>query len=314
MLTRYLHPLGVAGCFFIAGCCAVTATLTTVAAEPSSFDLKLRFERESVDGSDHYESMVRGETWVASQTAIIVCDMWDSHHCYNAVQREKEFAPRLNSVVSQVRHWGGIVIHSPSGCMDAYANHPARKRAMSVPASPSYPDQIESWCYKIASEENVEYPIDQSDGGEDDTPEEKANWERQLRFEGRDVKQPWKKQIDMIQVDANHDYISDSGKEIWNIIQNHGATNVILSGVHTNMCVLGRPFGLRRMASAGINVVLIRDLTDTMYNPLAKPYVSHFEGTDLIIRYIERHICPTITSDQLIGGSPFRFAGDLRSQ
>jgi type 1 glutamine amidotransferase len=40
--------------------------------------------------------------------------------------------------------------------------------------------------------------------------------------------------------------------------------------------------------------------------------VSHFSGTDLIVDYIERYVCPTISSDQLIGGQPFRFAADQR--
>ncbi len=66
------------------------------------------------------------------------------------------------------------------------------------------------------------------------------------------------------------------------------------------------------MASNGKNVVLLRDLTDTMYNPLRWPYVSHFTGTDLIVSHIERFVCPTITSDQLIGGSPMRFSLDTR--
>jgi hypothetical protein len=28
------------------------------------------------------------EQWLPSRTAIIVCDMWDLHHCKNAVTRE----------------------------------------------------------------------------------------------------------------------------------------------------------------------------------------------------------------------------------
>jgi hypothetical protein len=40
--------------------------------------------------------------------------------------------------------------------------------------------------------------------------------------------------------------------------------------------------------------------------------VSHFTGTDLIVEHIEKFVCPTITSDQLLGGEPFRFAGDTR--
>jgi hypothetical protein len=76
------------------------------------------------------------------------------------------------------------------------------------------------------------------------------------------------------------------------------------------MCVLGRPFGLRQMAKNGKNVVLVRDLTDTMYNPQRSPNVSHFEGTRLIVEHIEKFVCPTITSDQILGGKEFRFKGD----
>ena len=36
---------------------------------------------------------------------------------------------------------------------------------------------------------------------------------------------------------------------------------------HENMCVLNRPFGIRQMVYQGQNVVLMRDLTDTMYDP-----------------------------------------------
>jgi type 1 glutamine amidotransferase len=78
------------------------------------------------------------------------------------------------------------------------------------------------------------------------------------------------------------------------------------------MCVLGRPFGLRQLAKNGKNVVLMRDMTDTMYNPARWPQVSHFRGTDFIVEHIEKFICPTITSDQLLGGAPFRFKDDIR--
>jgi type 1 glutamine amidotransferase len=78
------------------------------------------------------------------------------------------------------------------------------------------------------------------------------------------------------------------------------------------MCVLGRPFGLRQMAKNGKDVALMRDQTDTMYNPLRWPFVSHFTGTDLIVEHIEKFVCPTISSEQLLGGKPFRFAGDKR--
>ncbi len=277
-----------------------------------SFHVTLRYQTPTSEASPRYHQLTRDEAWSPSKTAIIVCDMWDSHHCYNAVQREKEFAPRLNELLVVARERGAFIIHAPSGCMDAYAEHPARLRAIQSPVADDHPENIATWCYKIPSEEAAEYPIDQSDGGEDDTPEEKAAWEIQLRAEGRNVKQPWRKQIEDIKIDDSRDYISDQGKEIWNVLREHGIQHVILTGVHTNMCVLGRPFGLRRLATAGLNVALLRDFTDTMYNPRAKPFVSHFSGTDLIIDHIERHVCPTMTSDQFLGGKPFRFQHDTR--
>jgi len=39
--------------------------------------------------------------------------------------------------------------------------------------------------------------------------------------------------------------------------------------------------------------------------------VSHFKGTELIVEHIEKFVCPTITSDQILGGKPFRFKGDV---
>jgi hypothetical protein len=154
------------------------------------------------------------------------------------------------------------------------------------------------------------YPIDQTDGGEDDEAAEHAAWVAKLTALARNPKSPWKSQIDVLRMDER-DAVSDSGVEIWNLLEERGIDNVILMGVHTNMCVLGRPFGLRQMAKNGRHVVLMRDMTDTMYNPAAWPHVSHFRGTDLIVEHIEKFVCPTVTSDQVLGGKPFRFKNDV---
>ena len=51
-------------------------------------------------------------------------------------------------------------------------------------------------------------------------------------------------------------------------------------------------------------------MTDTMYNPASEPHVTHFEGNRRVFEYIERFVCPTTTSDTVLGGTPFTFAGD----
>jgi nicotinamidase-related amidase len=275
--------------------------------QANPLSLTLHWQEKSQTDSGQYEPAERDETWHSGETAVIVCDMWDAHHCYRAVLREQQMVTRMEALLIDLRDRGVTIIHAPSSCVDAYQDHPARLRVLSVPKVPSPPD-INSWCKSIPAEQLAKYPIDQSDGGEDDTPQEHEAWEKQLVARGLDPKAPWTKQHPGLTIDPNRDYISDRGDEIWNILEHGGIENVILLGVHTNMCVLGRPFGLRQLAKNDVNVVLMRDLTDSMYNPRMWPHVSHVEGTELIIGHIERLVCPTITSDQILGGKPFRFA------
>jgi hypothetical protein len=64
------------------------------------------------------------------------------------------------------------------------------------------------------------------------------------------------------------------------------------------------------MVYQGQKVVLMRDLTDSMYNSRRKPHVDHFTGNDLMAWHIEKYWCPTITSDEILGGTSFRFSAD----
>jgi nicotinamidase-related amidase len=276
--------------------------------EAGKLDLRLR-SRVEADGK--FRLIETPASWASNESAIIVCDMWDLHHCLNAVRRETEMAPTMDRVLKAARDRGVVIIHAPSSCMDAYKDHPARKHATETPRSKTLPREIASWCYKIPSEEKGVYPIDQTDGGEDDDLVEHQKWAAELASKGRNPKAPWKSQTDLLTI-ADRDYISDNGEEIWSILEQRGIKNVILMGVHLNMCVLGRPFGLRQMAKNGKTVALMRDLTDTMYNPRMSPYVGHFAGTDLMVEHVEKYVAPTITSDQILGGKPFRYKDDAR--
>lgn len=292
--------------------CLMLVTTCAVSAADSQVALKLRTRIESKPGSGRFTAITKEETWDAKKTAFIVCDMWDLHHCLNATKRGGEVAPRMNEVLKNARERGALIIHAPSSCMETYKEHPARLRAQRIAKSKNLPDQISQWCRSIPSEEKGKYPIDQTDGGEDDDPAEHAAWAKKLAEMGRNPKAPWKSQTDLLTIDGEKDFISDSGEEIWSILEQHARPNVVLLGVHTNMCVLGRPFGLRQLSKNGKHVVLMRDMTDTMYNPERAPFVSHFTGTDLIVEHIEKWVCPTITSDQFIGGKSFVFANDKR--
>ena len=274
-----------------------------------SFTLNTRHRVKNASG--HWAVSQQKVLWNAKETAVIVCDMWDLHHCKNAVGRVGELTPRMNFFLNKARKSGSFIIHAPSSCTGFYNGHPSRQRALKAPKAKNYPKDIENWCNWIDKVEELQgYPIDHSDGGEDDDPTEHAAWAKHLSEIGRNPRSPWKRQVEGIEIDSKHDAISDNGFEIWNLLEARNIKNVMLVGVHTNMCVLGRPFGLRNMTRNGKNVLLVRDLTDAMYNPARWPYVNHFRGTELVIEHIEERVCATTTSDQLLGGKPFKFKGD----
>ena len=161
-------------------------TLPGIAAEdPAAFALTLRYRVPVAEKSNLFHTLTESENWPADKTAVVVCDVWDSHHCLNAVRRVQEMAPRMNEFLREARRRGALIIHAPSDCMQAYEGHPARRRAQEAPRADNLPAEIGQWCHQIPAEEQGQYPIDQSDGGEDDDPQEHSEWKRKLAAEGR---------------------------------------------------------------------------------------------------------------------------------
>lgn len=227
----------------------------------------------------------RSLSWRPQETALLVCDMWDRHWCAGASRRVAEMAPRMNEVLAQAREAGALVIHAPSECMEFYAGTPQRRRAQTAPAAADPRHEMNEGCSRLPEEPPL--PIDDRDGGCDCQPPCEP---------GR----PWRRQIAALEVDEA-DAVSDRGDEIWNLLAARGIRHVVLMGVHANLCVVGRPFGLRNLSRLGVDVVLARDLTDAMYNPRRAPHVAHRRGTELVVAHIEEHVCPSVDSHDLVG-------------
>jgi nicotinamidase-related amidase len=241
--------------------------------------------------------------WDPKRTAVILCDMWDDHWCKGAAARVGELSGPMNEAVKAARSRGVFVIHAPSSVTHFYDGTPQRERARKAPFSPS-PVPLPTaerwgtkWCWPVPNREPG-MPIDDSDMGCDCATH-------------CTIREAWKRQTPAIEI-AEGDAITDDAQETWNLLAERRIDNVILMGVHLNMCVLGRPFAIRQQVAWGKHVVLCRDLTDTMYNPEMRPKVSHFDGTDLVVSHVERYWCPTITSRDLTGRPPFHFKADER--
>ena len=213
-----------------------------------------------------------------TKTAVVVCDMWDDHWCKSAAQRCAELAKLAEPVLRACRDRGMTIVHCPSDTMAFYKDHPARKRATLVkkaepPKAKNLPDPP--------------LPVDDTDGGCDD--------EKPVKFF-----KAWTRQHAAITIDADKDYVTDSGAELYSALKTNGLDTLLVMGVHTNMCVLNRSFAIKQMVRWDVRTFLVRDLTDAMYNPKMKPFVAHDKGTQLVIEHIEKHWCPTIEGKSLL--------------
>jgi nicotinamidase-related amidase len=269
--------------------------LSVVHAE--KLTLNARSRKPTQEGSPRFHTTNLPLSWKAEQTAIVVCDMWDKHWCPTSTERVGQMVPRMNEVITAARDRGVLIIHCPSDTLDFYKDTPQRKRAMAaVKVETKIP--LKGWCHLDRSVEGDALPIDDSDGGCDCEESFTKNF------------RAWSRQHPGIEI-ADQDAITDSAEAFY-LMKQRGVSNVIVMGVHLNMCVLGRPFSIRQMVQQGQNVVLMRDMTDTMYNPKMSPFVNHFTGTDLVVEHIEKYWCSSVLSTDIIGGEEFRFPADKR--
>ncbi|MEJ7605483.1 MAG: isochorismatase [Bryobacteraceae bacterium] len=168
------------------------------------------------------------------------------------------------------------IVHAPSDTMGFYESHPSRQAILKF-ATIEPPSPLTITEPKL--------PIDDKDGGCD--------------TEGDKSYRAWKRQHPGLRVDDG-DFISDKGSEIYNMIRARSIQTLLVMGVHTNMCILNRSFAIRQMTRWGISCILVRDLTDAMYDPKDAPHVSHQQGTELVIQHIESYWGPTVVSNDLL--------------
>ncbi len=247
--------------------------LLTAGAADMSVDLRTRVE--AFKGSGEWTEVSLKRSVPAEKTAVLICDMWDKHWCTGATERVNALAAKMAPFLESARKRGIQIIHAPSETMAFYEDAPQRKRILALaridpPVPLSLPDPP--------------LPIDDKRGG-CDTPDH--------------FYKAWTREHPGLRIDSS-DVISDNGAEIYTFLRERGIGTLLVMGVHTNMCVLNRTFAIKRMTALGIRCILVRDLTDAMYNPEDPPHVSHDGGTQLVIEYIEKFWCPTTTSAELL--------------
>jgi nicotinamidase-related amidase len=237
--------------------------------------LGLRSRVEVFRGSNQWKEVHVDYPFDPSKSAVIVCDMWDKHWCSGANGRVAALVKKLEPFLETARSRGMVIVHAPSETMPFYAKATQRERMLALPAF-TPPKELQITAPPL--------PIDDSDGG-CDTAGEKEH-------------RAWKCENPGLKI-APEDYISDRGNEIYNLLRSRGIETVFYTGVHANMCILNRTFAIKQMTKWGVRCILLRDLTDAMYDPNDAPHVSHQRGTELVVEYIEKYWTPTALSTDL---------------
>lgn len=234
--------------------------------EPSGKRIELELQtRDPATGA----VKVTRESVEAARIGVIAVDIWNYHWCKTATMRVDAFVPRMNKALEAARSMGMTVMLCPSDVVDNYVGFSQREAVLALPIVP-VPNVLEVTCP----------PVPDAGGCA-------CGRERCAGNYGWDAMHPDLK----IRKD---DWMPDTQAEVYTICQQRKLTHLIYVGFHTQVCLLGKPMGLRAMKSAGLQCVLARDMTDAHpgYDP-ARDFTPDL-NTEQVVEHFEKHLAPTI--------------------
>ena len=231
---------------------------------------RLHLTLETRDASTN-EVSVTTENVESKNVGVVIVDPWNYHWCMTACERVGAMVPRWNKALEAARRSGMTIVWVPSDVIGAYSGYPQRERAlgqllMEVPVVKEMPKaKFTATVGKCMCGPGINC---------------KVNY-------GQDAMNP-------SLILGDDDYIASSTEEVYTALQKNGITHVIYMGLHTNMCLYGKPGALKYLWQTGLKCMVARDINDafTNYDP-AKGFNPDM-GTQQIDEDLERAGIPLI--------------------
>ncbi len=245
--------------------CALPALLAVLAL-PSVRGLTLELQRrDPVTG----EITLQNETVDPHRVGVIAVDVWNFHWCKTATMRVDAIVPRMNKALDAARALGMTVMLCPSDVVDNYVGYPQREAIFDLPKV-TVPALVDVTCPPVP------------DAGGCACGRERCA-----------VNYGWDGMHPALRI-GESDLMPDTQAEVYAICQKQGLTHLIYVGFHTQVCLLGKPMGLKAMKSAGLNCMLARDMTDAHpgYDP-ERNFTPDL-NTEQVVEHFEKHLAPTI--------------------
>lgn len=207
------------------------------------------------------------------KVGVIAVDVWNYHWCKTATMRVDAFVPRMNHALDAARSLGMTVMLCPSDVVDNYVGYPQRESVLAMKLI-EMPKLIEIVCP----------PVPDAGGCACDRIRCGSNY-------GWDGMHP------ALRID-NHDLMPDTQAEVYTICKSRQLTHLIYIGFHTQVCLLGKPMGLRAMKAAGLTCYLARDMTDAHPGYDSSRGFTPDANTQQVVEHFEKHLAPTIHLQQ----------------
>jgi hypothetical protein len=200
---------------------------------------------------------------------VIAVDVWNFHWCKTATMRVDAFVPRMNKALDAARALGMTVMLCPSDVVDNYVGYPQREAVFALPKYP-VPSVVNVTCQPAP------------DAGGCACGRERCA-----------VNYGWDGMHPALRI-GEADLMPDTQAEVYAICVKYGITHLIYIGFHTQVCLLGKPMGLRAMKSAGLRCFLARDMTDAHpgYDP-SRNFTPDL-NTEQVVAHFEKYLAPTI--------------------
>ena len=213
--------------------------------------------------------LISQEEVPANRLGIVVIDLWNYHWCKTSAARVAALVPRMNRCLQVARDLGIQVFLCPTDVADNYVGTPQVESVIALQRVP------------IPKREEIQCPA-APDGGGCTCGRERC----QVNY-GWDGMHP-----DLII--GEKDLIPNDPELFYAICQQRGITHLLYLGVHTQVCLLGKSVGVRRMLQAGMRCMLARDLTDAhgLYDPVKG--ITPDDFTTNVVAHFERYLMPTL--------------------
>jgi hypothetical protein len=244
----------------------IVSILNTMKAEPKLLHLKLQTRDPKTN-----QVYTRIEDVETTHVGIVIVDPWNYHWCMTACERVSAMVPRWNRALEVARKSGMPVVWVPSDVVGAYSGYPQRERALGI-------ELLEVPIVNEMPQAIFTAPVGKCMCG--------PGINCIVNY-GHDAMNP-------ALILGDNDFIASSTEEVYTLLKKKGITHIIYMGLHTNMCLYGKPGALKYLWQTGLTCMVARDINDafTSYEP-----VSGFtpdKGTRQIDDDLERAGIPLI--------------------